>query len=141
MKDFFEQSCFTSGGMQHITVSEAYKQLNVGNAILVDVRETEFVLYKQFDVPNALCIPFKDFQSQIHKLPKDIPLIFADSAGIYSKEAVYILQDAGFQNVINLAGGIIDWERAGLPMRIDVKEEISGSCVCQLRKRNIKNNL
>lgn len=47
---------------------------------------------------------------------------------------------AGFQNTYNLAGGFVEWERDGLPIKIDVQERLSGSCMCQLkpRKRNKK---
>jgi len=44
----------------------------------------------------------------------------------------------GFSNLANLAGGIVDWERDGLPLRIDRTEQLDGSCVCQLRPRNKK---
>ena len=34
-----------------------------------------------------------------------------------------------------MAGGIIDWEKDDLPMKINTKERLSGSCMCQLKPR------
>jgi len=71
-------------------------------------------------------------------LPRDIPLIVSDSAGLRSHEAMEFLIKLGYQNIANLAGGIVDWERDGLPLRIDKTEQLDGSCVCQLRPRHKK---
>jgi len=62
-------------------------------------------------------------------------LIVADSVGLFSHEAMIILKDLGFENIINLALGLVEWERDGMPVMIDQNERLSGSCVCQLRPR------
>jgi 3-mercaptopyruvate sulfurtransferase SseA len=43
--------------------------------------------------------------------------------------------DHGYDNVANMAGGIIDWERDGLPLTTDISSRLSGSCMCQLKAR------
>jgi rhodanese-related sulfurtransferase len=64
-------------------------------------------------------------------------MIIADAAGIHSKEAVKLLMDKGFADrMANLAGGLVEWERDGMPLVIDKTEKLSGSCMCQLRRRN-----
>ncbi len=41
----------------------------------------------------------------------------------------------GYENVANMAGGIVDWERDGLPLTTDISNRLSGSCMCQLKAR------
>ena len=41
----------------------------------------------------------------------------------------------GYDNVANMAGGIVDWERDGLPLTTDINNRLSGSCMCQLKAR------
>ena len=65
-------------------------------------------------------------------------LIFADSGGLRSKEAVVLLKDKGYKKIANMAGGIVEWERDGLPLKTNVEERLSGSCMCQLKPREGK---
>lgn len=61
-------------------------------------------------------------------------MIFADAAGIHSKEAVTFLTGKGLgEHVANMAGGLVEWERHGLPLVIDKNGRISGSCMSMLR--------
>jgi hypothetical protein len=47
-----------------------------------------------------------------------------------------LLISRGFTKVAGLAGGIVEWERDGLPLLLDNKARLSGSCMCQLKFRN-----
>jgi rhodanese-related sulfurtransferase len=69
----------------------------------------------------------------------DQPLIFADAVGLKSRESVLLMIAHGYNNVANMAGGIIDWERDGLPLTTDIKNRLSGSCMCQLKAREKPN--
>jgi rhodanese-related sulfurtransferase len=71
----------------------------------------------------------------LSELPQDKYLIFADSVGLRSKEAVVLLKNKGLKNIVNMAGGIVDWERDGLPLKANIEERLSGSCMCQLKLR------
>jgi len=71
-------------------------------------------------------------------LPKDKPLIVADSVSIKSREAVVFLTEKGLHNVANMAGGIVDWERDGLPVTTDESYRLTGSCLCQLKAKGKK---
>jgi 3-mercaptopyruvate sulfurtransferase SseA len=73
-------------------------------------------------------------------LPQDKHLIFADSVGLRSKDAVVLLKNRGFKNIANMAGGIVDWERDGLPIKTEIEERLSGSCMCQLKPRERRKN-
>jgi len=126
---------FISSGFLNLTPSEAYIEATENNAILLDVREERLTGYKNFNVPNVIKMPNSTIPENYKNLPRDVPIIIADSVGLRSHEAMEFLISTGFSNLANLAGGIVDWERDGLPLRIDKTEQLDGSCVCQLRPR------
>jgi arsenate reductase len=127
---------FISSGFLNLSASEAYKEATENNAIILDVRELRLTGYKNFDVPKVIHIPNSTLSENYYNLPADIPLIIADSVGLRSHEAMVFLQNKGFTNIANLAGGIVDWERDGLPIRKEITEQLDGSCVCQLKPRH-----
>jgi rhodanese-related sulfurtransferase len=127
---------FISSGFLNLSASEAYKEATENNAIILDVRELRLTGYKNFDVPKVIHMPNSSLAENYNNLPSDIPLIVADSVGLRSHEAMVFLQSMGFTNIANLAGGIVDWERDGLPIKKDITEQLDGSCVCQLKPRH-----
>jgi rhodanese-related sulfurtransferase len=124
------------GKIIHLGSKEAYELFVHAEAVLLDIRNESLQNFKQIDVPVFVLIPFEKLAEHAASLPFDKFFICADSSGIHSKEAAMILLRAGFELAGNLAGGLVDWERAGLPIRTNIKERLSGSCMCQLRKRN-----
>ena len=126
---------FISSGFLNLTPREAYTEATENNAILLDVREERLTGYKNFNVPKVIKMPKSTIADNYKYLQRDVPIIIADSVGLRSHEAMEFLINKGFSNLANLAGGIVDWERDGLPLRIDKTEQLDGSCVCQLRPR------
>jgi rhodanese-related sulfurtransferase len=127
-------------GIPNLSPVEAFTFFSQG-AILVDLREAYETNFRVFDVAEALYIPWTRFMSSFHTLPRDRPLILADAAGIYCREAARILVKAGYSNLAKLSGGMIDWDAAGLPVRKDTSYELSGQCACKLKTRVGKNPL
>ncbi len=83
-------------------------------------------------------MPKSGIEQDYLSLPRDLPLIIADSVGLRSHEVMEFLISKGFDNIANLAGGIVEWEQDGMPLKTDLSEQLSGSCVCQLRPRNMR---
>ncbi len=136
MDDFFKNTGFASGGILNLTPRQAFTLCQQG-AILIDVRENYMNRFKMLDVPAVIYCPFSILEERYQDLPLEKPMIFADSSGIHSKEAVKFLADKGLSaRVANLAGGLVEWERDEMPLKIDQSEQLSGSCMCQLRPRN-----
>lgn len=129
---------FISSGFLNLSASEAYKEAAENHAVILDVRELRLTGYKRFDVPKVINIPFSTLAESYMNLPVDIPVIVADTVGLRSHEAMEFLMSKGFNNIANLAGGIIEWEHDGLPVKKDISEQLDGSCVCQLRPRHKK---
>jgi len=138
MNNMFHNRGFMSSGFLNLGARSAYYEATEGEAIIVDVREERLTGYKNFDVPRIIHMPGSRIEQEHASLPKDVPLIIADSVGLRSHEVMEFLLSIGFTNVANLAGGIVEWEQDGLPLKIDITEQLSGSCVCQLRPRNKK---
>lgn len=134
MNNYFKDKGIFINGITHLSPAEAFALMN-DDTILIDLREEYEIGYKKFDVQHIIYMPFSDFLNQISTLPKDKPLIIADSFGIRSKEIVIKLIEQGFNNVANLNGGILDWEKDGLPLVVNKKQELNGQCPCQLKTK------
>ncbi len=106
-------------------------------ALLLDIREEYLNQFKRFDVPLVLQIPLSQLASQYHLLPTDRLIIVADSSGLHANEALLLLKEKGFRQLASLAGGLVEWERDGMPLVTDKHQQLSGSCACQLRARDV----
>jgi sulfur dioxygenase len=136
MSSPFEKYGFISSGILNVTPLEAF-ELCLKGAVIVDVREDYLNNFKTFDVTDILFLPKSKLEQEYTRLPEDKSLIFADTVGLRSKETVIFLKDKGFERIASLAGGIVDWERDGLPLKTNLEERLSGSCVCQLKPRDL----
>jgi len=85
-----------------------------GEANIIDVRGR--AEYEQGHIPGVPNIPVGHLVSRFAELPTDKPIVVQCLAGTRSAIAASILLGRGVRNVINLAGGIVAWQRAGLPV-------------------------
>jgi rhodanese-related sulfurtransferase len=134
MSGLFDNYGFVSGGILNVSPGEAFGLCSEG-AVIVDVREQYLNNFKNFDVAEILFIPISTLEQKLSELSQDKYLIFADTVGLRSREAVVLLKEKGFKKIANMAGGIVDWERDGLPLKTNIDERLSGSCMCQLKPR------
>ena len=94
-----------------IDVHETKKRLSEGS-LLVDVREQN-----EFDaerIPGSILIPLSEFAARYEELPKDKPLIMQCRSGGRSGQATEFLLANGYDDVVNMAGGILAWSEAEL---------------------------
>ena len=90
-----------------ITVRELSEKLGNGRGVSVlDVREPH-----EYDVANigARLIPLGELPERLVELDQDETIAIHCKTGSRSARAVRLLQDAGFQNVYNVKGGITAW--------------------------------
>ena len=93
---------------KEINASEAVilRDNNIG-AVFLDVREhSELAICS---IEGALHIPMGEVSERHEALPRDAPLIVLCHHGMRSLNVVQYLETKGFQNAINLAGGIHAW--------------------------------
>jgi hydroxyacylglutathione hydrolase len=68
-------------------------------------------------IPGSLGIPLNHLTENLEKLPKDRPLLVYCAGGYRSSIAASLLQGNGFDRVGEIAGGIVAWEAANLPVK------------------------
>ena len=81
---------------------------------IVDVRTPSE--YSGKHIAGALSMPLSRLAEHARELPDDRPLLVHCAGGYRSSIAASLLQQAGFTEVSELAGGIAAWEAAGLPV-------------------------
>jgi rhodanese-related sulfurtransferase len=87
---------------------------STGVPLVVDVREpNEFAAVR---LEGVLLVPMSQFAARFGELPRDRPLLVMCAAGSRSAAATAHLLRNGWTDVKNVAGGITEWERAGLPV-------------------------
>ena len=98
-----------------LTPAEAAVLLEGPDApLMIDVREESE--WNEVRIPGALLIPLSQFVARQDEIPAGRALIMQCHSGGRSGQAALALRTAGRTNVANLAGGITDWEAAGLPV-------------------------
>jgi len=86
-----------------------------GPPLLVDVREVgEF---RTVRAPGAILMPISTFLMRVGELPPERPLLVICHSGNRSASVTGFLIQSGRTDVTNVAGGMLAWERAGLPTR------------------------
>jgi rhodanese-related sulfurtransferase len=101
-----------------IDVREADRRRRAGDPkpVTVDVREaSEFADVRLED--DVVLLPMSEFAARYEELPRDRPLIMMCAGGTRSAAATGHLLRNGYTDVVNVAGGIKDWETVGLPVR------------------------
>ena len=93
---------------KEISASEAdILRNNNKDAVFLDVREhSELAICR---IEGALHIPMGEVPERHEALPQDAPLIVFCHHGMRSLNVVQYLETKGFENAINLAGGIHAW--------------------------------
>jgi rhodanese-related sulfurtransferase len=84
------------------------------DVFLLDVRENDE--WTAGHVPGALHVPMMDVPARVDEVPTDRDVVVICRVGGRSAQVVAYLRQNGFDRVINLDGGMIDWEAAGRPM-------------------------
>jgi rhodanese-related sulfurtransferase len=100
----------------NLNVSEFSQKITEPGVIIVDVRTPEE--FASGHIEGALNIDFNsgNFANEITRLnPSETYAIYCRS-GSRSGQAASIMHEAGFHDVSNLNGGVIDWTNDGLPL-------------------------
>ena len=82
---------------------------------IVDVREADEFAGPLGHIVGARLLPLGDLEKRVGELAQDRPIVTVCRAGARSAQAAAILRKAGFENVANLAGGMLRWRTQNLP--------------------------
>jgi rhodanese-related sulfurtransferase len=103
-------------GSHSISVADALNLFNNEDAVLVDVQELEE--FRNGHLPQARNMPLSLLENKVGELKfkKDRPVVVYCKSGNRAAGACNTLKKQGFENVRSLAGGLMAWQSANLPV-------------------------
>jgi rhodanese-related sulfurtransferase len=96
--------------MKEISSADLKARIAAGDdLILLDVRQPEE--HAAANIPNSILIPLGELEERIDELDeyRDKELIIYCRSGARSGQACMFLDMMGFENTVNLRGGLLSW--------------------------------
>lgn len=90
------------------TVQQIYTREHV---VIVDVRTQQE--YDGGHIPGARLIPLDELPNRLDEIPTDQTVVTVCRSGNRSGQALNLLRREGFDNIHNMAGGMISWRQQG----------------------------
>lgn len=84
--------------------------------VCVDVRGAHEYAGPLGHVEGALSIPLPELEARVGELPRGRALLMICRSGVRSEKACRLLEERGSGPAVNLTGGMIAWNQAGLPV-------------------------
>ncbi len=102
-------------GIKQIDPRGLQARLDEGEKLfLLDVRSAQEYAYDGH-IAGSHLLPLPMLMQRAQEMPTDMPIICICRSGNRSMTAAEQLLNLGYENVVNLAGGMRDWTGAGLP--------------------------
>lgn len=101
-------------GVTNMNVSEFSKKITEAGVVTLDVRTPGEFMTGHIQGAQNIDFESGNFENEIAALDKNATYAVYCRSGNRSGKAVAIMHDAGFHNVYNLNGGIIDWTNSGM---------------------------
>lgn len=96
--------------MKEISVAELAQKHAAGeDFVLLDVREPDELAIAS--IPWAVAMPMGQVPERMNELPQDKPIAVLCRSGARSGRVTAFLNENGFPQAVNVAGGILDWGR------------------------------
>jgi rhodanese-related sulfurtransferase len=96
-----------------ISPSQAYAKFQEG-AFILDVRSQ--AEWDQFHIKGSTLIPLNELSGRLAELPRDKDIVVVCLSGHRSQSGAAALQQAGFERVYSLDGGMQAWKDANYPV-------------------------
>jgi rhodanese-related sulfurtransferase len=103
-------------GVTNMNVEDFSKKTAESGVVILDVRTPGEFMTGHIQGAQNIDFESGSFESQIESLDKNGTYAVYCRSGNRSGQAVKVMQDAGFKNIYNLNGGVIDWANSGLPL-------------------------
>ena len=103
-------------GIKEVDSTAALQLINHKNALVLDVREENE--FKSGHILNAKLIPLGKLAERVAELEhyRERPVVVVCRSGQRSASACALLSKQGFEQAYNLEGGMLAWQKAGLPL-------------------------
>lgn len=95
--------------MKTISAKELVSLNKNQNLFILDVRDHDEFVSKH--IPESTTIPLDELQNKVNELPKDQTIYLLCQCGNRSAKALQILNKMGFNNTVNVEGGIEKYEK------------------------------
>jgi len=105
-EDFCNPSLEQSS-VEEILVKELNAVINEDKNIqIIDVREP-----REYELGNigGISIPLSDLENRLNEISSNGKTVVVCRSGVRSQKAIQKLQKNGFQNLLNLKGGLVEW--------------------------------
>lgn len=114
----WERAGFPVATIDQITVEDLKNKSAARELQIVDVRR--LAEYSSGHVPHAVNVPLAGLESGIEKLPfnKTKPTAVICAGGYRSSTAVSLLEQQGYEHLLNVMGGTAAWVNAGFPTEL-----------------------
>lgn len=101
---------------REVSAVEAVQLINRRDAVVIDVRDTGE--YEAGHIASAKHVPERQLTERLKEFEKfkGRPVIVTCRSGMRSSAAVQVLRRNGFDEAVNLRGGIGAWQQAGMPL-------------------------
>lgn len=84
--------------------------------VLIDVRRPDEFTGELGHIEGSELVTLgPDLEQKLNLIDKDEPYVFICRSGGRSGQATAYAQTLGFKNVYNMMGGMLEWNRLGLP--------------------------
>jgi rhodanese-related sulfurtransferase len=104
----------SAAAVTNMNVSEFSKKIAEAGVVTVDVRTPGEFMTGHIQGAQNIDFESGNFENEISTLDKNVTYAVYCRSGNRSGQAVAIMHDAGFHNVYNLNGGMIDWTNSGM---------------------------
>jgi phage shock protein E len=103
-------------GVRALRAAEAAPLLDDPDVVVLDIRTPPEVA--QARLPGAVALDFyaPDFSQQLAQLDRSATYLMYCRSGNRSASARGLMTQLGFEDVVDVRGGIIEWVDAGLPI-------------------------
>ncbi|MES1981587.1 MAG: rhodanese-like domain-containing protein [Pseudomonadota bacterium] len=102
--------------IKDVNTVAALQLINHKNALVLDVRDTDE--FNAGHILNAKQIPVLKLKERIGELERyrEQPIVVVCRSGNRSATACTVMAARGFKQTYNLSGGMMAWQKAGLPL-------------------------
>jgi rhodanese-related sulfurtransferase len=104
----------TDPTVEEADVDATAAAMSGGESVLIDVRE-DFE-WQMGHAEGARHVPLMELPARLDELPRTTPIYLICATGNRSGRAAEFLMQNGFERPINVRGGTVAWQRAGLPI-------------------------
>lgn len=102
----------TYGGI--LEISPQWVAAHRGEVHILDVRTAHETAEERARIRDAQLIPIDELRQRLDSVPRERPVMTICRSGKRSVLAFTILRDAGFTQVANIKGGLLQWQAEGL---------------------------